>query len=158
MLKLVYIAFFSLLVAACTSTPNNLNSEDHYKLSLQAKYGKGKAIEIEISPDASDKSAFIDGARVGYIESWNKLTVERRLALKKDLENQRDNKSLKHNNELWRRYGSILESNKIENYISKYSNPNIKPTSYNSFIDGRSIGTHLAARDIVKVRQKEISQ
>lgn len=156
MLKLVYIALLSLLVAACTSTPNNLNSKDRYKLSLQAKYGKGKAVEIEISPDASDKSAFIDGARVGYIQSWNKLTVERRLALKKELENQRDNKSLKHNNELWRRYGSILESNKIENYISKYSDPEVETASYRSFMNGRSTGVHLAARDIVKVRQKEI--
>ncbi|NOX27667.1 MAG: hypothetical protein GXP21_05705 [Gammaproteobacteria bacterium] len=156
MLKLFYMVLLSLFMAACTSTPNNLNNDDHYKLSLQAKYGKGKAIEIEISPNASDKSAFIDGARVGYIQSWNKLTLERRLTLKKELENQRDNKSLKHNNKLWRRYGSILENNKIENYISKYNDPDMETGSYHSFMNGRSTGVHLAAHDIVKIRQKEI--
>ncbi|MBN4078740.1 hypothetical protein JYT96_01925 [Gammaproteobacteria bacterium AH-315-C21] len=154
MLKLFHVALASLLLTACSSTPTNLSKP--YKLAFQAKYGQGKAIELEISENAEDKLAFIDGAKVGYIQSWNALTLERRLTLKKQIEIERNNESLKHNNELWRRYGSILETKKIARYLNKYSEPSIAATSYNSFEHGRSIGIDLAARDIIKIRQKEV--
>ncbi len=147
-----------MLFSACATSESSFDQDVQQKLTLVSAYTpQSKSIRFTIPESVERRQAYVNGVETGYVETWNKLLLDRLRGIRAKLAVEKNNQVLLQQNQYWLDNGVILKRDRAARYRSKYG-AQPSPEDMYAYQYGIKDGTDLAAHDLVLLEKNNLAE